>query len=110
MHRTAVISYLQDGISDSIDGSSLRSAAGPIPVEVLERTLKLCIAGHKEFQGIHEVNPRFVLAHPWSENRLADARKRLTEGIQDDPIDVTGIQFPGLPTYYLVTDGMHRTV
>jgi hypothetical protein len=32
------------------------------------------------------------------------------EGIQDDPIDVTGIQFPGLPTYYLVTDGMNRTV
>jgi hypothetical protein len=106
-------SVLQKGIVDVDSPWGWRATVGTVPVDVLDRTLRICISGSQSFdraQEFQEIDPRFVLASAWQKGRLAEARQRVIEGILDDPIQVSGIQFPGLPTYYLVTDGMHRTV
>lgn len=110
MLPTVLISHLQGGISNFAAGAIPKSTAGPVVVDILERALRLSISNHQQSRGMHELDPKFVLAQAWSKSRLGSACLRLNEGIQADPIDVTGIQFPGLPTYYVVTDGMHRTV
>lgn len=62
MHATVLISHLQEGISDLAGATLPKSTVGPIEVSVLERALKLCISDHKDLDGIHELDPRFVLA------------------------------------------------
>jgi hypothetical protein len=105
-------SVLQEGIVDVNTPLGWRAIVGTIPIDVIDQALRICVSGPQSFDLAQEqeIDPRFVLASAWQMERLAAARQRAVEGILDDPIQVSGIQFPGLPTYYLVADGMHRTV
>jgi hypothetical protein len=101
------------GVKDIRTSQGWAAVVGGIGLDIVARTLVLCptdrVVSHPS-KSISEVNPRFVLAQAWQLGRLSEACQRRTEGIQDDPIRVSGVGFPGVPIYYQVTDGMHRTV
>lgn len=83
---------------------------GPFTVDDFADAIRFIYNGGSTERRICEVDPRFVLAQAWQVNRLEDAQRRISQGVAEHPIQLSGIRFPGLPELYSVTDGMHRTV
>jgi hypothetical protein len=77
--------------------TGIHSSIGPFVPSELGETLRYTFVAHEEVGGLREVDPRFVLGEPWSADRLAGARRRLADGVADDPIWVEGVDVPGLP-------------
>jgi hypothetical protein len=103
----------ENGVKDIRTAQGWTAVVGGVGIDVFGRALVLCPVDRvlrDSSNDITEVNPRFVLARAWQLGRLSEACRRKAEGIEDDPIRVSGIGFPGIPVYYQVTDGMHRTV
>lgn len=92
--------------------TGLQAVVGPFRMEAFERVLR--IAGPRgaddpaRWEG--EVDPRFVLATAWDADRLKDSVNLLAQGREAPPVNICAIRFPELPTFYMVTDGMHRIV
>lgn len=97
--------------TDDAKRTGLQAMVGPFRVEVFERVLNISGAGgtvpDNRTAGI---DPRFVLATAWNADRLKNALNLYKSGREAPAIEVVGVRFPGLPVFYHVVDGMHRTV
>lgn len=113
--KAEILAELQLGVTDiraEDDDTGYWQSVGSIPVGFVDLFLRKTATDQEygERNSIQDVDPRFVLAKSWKINRLQEAQKRIQESICDDPIRVGGLRLPGLPVYYHVADGMHRTV
>jgi hypothetical protein len=76
----------------------------------MDAVLLLACGSIEAKRGVQWIDSARVLARAWSPERLAEARKRLAAGEQAPPIEVTGCCIDRGPIFYVVADGMHRTI
>lgn len=114
------LSALSDGVRDFAvpqtpsgrHGSAhvgIRSFVGPIHVDFLAEALAMISTPTElEFPEV-SVNPSYILAQAWRSDRLHTSRWKLHLDEKAPRVELNEIRYDGLPTYYSVLDGNHRT-
>lgn len=84
------------------------STIGPFPAQTFSAALDALVVREKGRMVKGEANPAFILSQPWRIDRMDRALS--FDATREPPqIDVKLLAFPGLPDFYRVVDGSHRS-
>lgn len=110
-------SELSQGVQDrpapqnisACSDTGLRTKIGPYPVEKFAYVLRLLAVSREQIEEEQEVDPKFILTHAYSVQRLRDAQECIGRHLFGSPVLVR-YRFPKLPDLYLVENEGHGIV
>jgi hypothetical protein len=88
--------------------TGVQSVIGPFMVDRFVAALSCLVVSKATVFERDVAELRFVLAQPWRLQRMARCISQRSDG-PPPPIDVNRISFPGLPDFYEVLNGCHRS-